>query len=139
MTPGVSAITPATSLLDDHRSSAVDGDRNFREVLAAHRGETPGDQAVMENDRAASAREAAAAFVGVAFIQPLLAQLRETSMAAEPFAPTAAEKRFGPMMDALLSDRLMSASKFPLIEAVAQRLSGDIGTAAARYGRAIDA
>lgn len=69
------------------------------------------------------ARTAAAQFVGMAFIQPLLAQMRESSIAEGPFAPTTAEKRFGPLMDQMLSDRITLAADFPLVDAVARQIT----------------
>jgi len=76
-------------------------------------------------DRAAReqrAREAAAQFVGSAFIQPLLAQLHESPFAAGPFAPNEAERRFAPIFDQVMSDRIAKATNFALTDAVAQRL-----------------
>ena len=69
------------------------------------------------------ARTAASQFVGMAFIQPMLAQMRESSIAEGPFAPTSAEKRFGPMMDQMMSDRITLAADFPLIDAVARQIT----------------
>jgi hypothetical protein len=70
------------------------------------------------------ARGAAARFVGMAFLEPMLASLREHSMAAGPFAPTSAERRFGPMLDGLLADRIAEATNFPITDAVARRING---------------
>jgi len=75
-----------------------------------------------ETGRRDEARDAAAQFVGMALIQSILANLRETSMSEGPFAPTAVEHRFGPLMDQMLSDRISRASNFPLIDSVADRL-----------------
>lgn len=72
--------------------------------------------------RAEQARAVASQFVATAFIQPLLAELRESSRAADPFGPTDAEKRFGPMLDAMVSDRISEAARFPLTDIIAQRL-----------------
>ena len=44
------------------------------------------------------------------------------SQAADPFGPTDAEKRFGPMLDAMISDRIAEAASFPLTDIITQRL-----------------
>jgi len=75
--------------------------------------------------REEGARAAAARFVGMAFLEPMLASLREHSMAAGPFAPTSAERRFGPILDGLLADRIAEATNFPITEAVARRITGE--------------
>lgn len=89
-----------------------------------------------EADSAASveerARDAATRFVGTAFIQPMLAQLRESPFATGPFAPTDVEKRFGPMHDAMISDRLAQATNFPLADAVADHLLRTLGNHASQ-------
>lgn len=68
------------------------------------------------------AHRAAESFVSLAFVQPILKQLRESSWAAEPFAPGAAEKQFGPLLDAEFSERITRAGNFPLVDRVAQDL-----------------
>ena len=84
------------------------------------------EQSTFENqartDRQDAAYEAAAQFVGMAFIQPMLAQMRDSTFATERFGPTAADDQFGPMLDAQLSDRITSASNFPLVDMVAEKL-----------------
>ncbi len=68
------------------------------------------------------ARSAAEQFVSVTFVQPLLKQLRETSNAAPPFAPSQAEKQFQSLADQALTDRIVSASDWPLVN----RLTSDL-------------
>ncbi len=65
-------------------------------------------------------REAAEQLVAVTFIQPILRAARESNNAAPPFAPTAIEKQFGPLMDATLSDSMMRASRWPLVDRIEQ-------------------
>lgn len=69
-----------------------------------------------------SARRAAEDFVAMAFVQPLLAQLREGNNAAPPFAPGPAEKQFGEIMDQVLSRQIVRASSFGLVD----RLEADL-------------
>ena len=70
----------------------------------------------------ADARTAATQFVATAFVMPVLEMLRESPFAAEPFAPNAAQKRFGPMLDWQIADRVTGAANFPLVDSIVQRL-----------------
>ena len=63
-------------------------------------------------------REAAEQLVAVTFIQPILRAARESNNAAPPFAPTAIEKQFGPLMDATLSDSIMRSSRWALVDRI---------------------
>lgn len=87
----------------------------FENVLSIFQGEAGADAEQR-------ARGAAEEFVSVALIQPILASLRETNGAAEPFAPGDAERRFGPLWDAEIAQRISKAEQFPLVDAVARRL-----------------
>lgn len=83
-------------------------------------------------DREARAREAAEQLVATAFVRPVLASLRGSEGAAEPFAPTTAEKQFGAIQDQRLADELVRAARFPLVDRLARDLlrSGGGATAA---------
>jgi Rod binding domain-containing protein len=70
----------------------------------------------------ARAREVAEQYVSIALVQPLLKQLRETSNAAPPFAPTQAEKQFRALTDADLAQRIVKAKQFPLVDRLAHDL-----------------
>ncbi len=67
------------------------------------------------------AREAAEDFVSVAFVQPVLKQLRESDRSAAPFNQGPAEKQFRSMMDAAMAKQMVRASNFPLVERVAEQ------------------
>jgi Rod binding domain-containing protein len=73
------------------------------------------------------ARDAAEQLVAISFIQPVLSSLRESNMAADPFGPGDAERRFGPMWDAAIAQRVVKARGFGLVDAVARsvRREGD--------------
>ena len=88
--------------------------RDFAAVIARDQG---------AHAHAAPARQAAEDFVAMAFVQPLLAQLRETNDAAEPFAPGPAERQFGEIMDQVLSRQIVRASNFPLVDRIEQDLA----------------
>jgi len=82
----------------------------------------------------ADARKAAEEFVSIAFVEPILRSLRESNQAAEPFAPTAAEKSFGPLLDAEISKQIVSRERYGLVDAVARQLlsAGKAGEVASK-------
>jgi len=92
-----------------------------------------GDRLAAAGSPGASAREAAEEFVAMALVQPILAQLRETNAAAEPFAPGPVEKAFGPLMDAAAARRITSASGWGLVDRIESSLAG--GSAALKEAR----
>ncbi len=94
---------------------AAPGTQHFSVALAAARA---------GKSQAARAEEAAASFVAVAFIEPVLASMSKSTFAEAPFAPGDAERRFQPMLHSLLADRIAHAARFPLTDAVAERLMG---------------
>ncbi len=67
-------------------------------------------------------RDVAEQYVSIALVQPMLKQLRETSNAAPPFAPTQAEKQFRALTDADLAQRIVHAKHFPLVDRLARDL-----------------
>jgi Rod binding domain-containing protein len=87
--------------------------RDFSAVIA--RDNTP-------SSAKGSARRAAEDFVAMAFVEPLLAELREGNNAAPPFAPGPGEKQFGEIMDQVLSRQIVRASGFGLVD----RLEADL-------------
>jgi Rod binding domain-containing protein len=110
-------LLSATSLREDELRDAdrvSTSQRVFSQVLARadDRALTPQQQA----------RSAAEQFVSIAMVQPLLSQLRQTNQAAPPFAPSNAEKQFQSLFDAQVAERITSAKKFPLVDAVAEQL-----------------
>lgn len=81
-----------------------------------------------EKDRDREAlRESAGQLVSSAFIVPVLNALRESPFLEEPFAPTFAEKRFAPLLDQQIADRIVSAANFPLVDVIVDRLLGTAG------------
>jgi len=58
----------------------------------------------------------------VAFIEPLLKKLRETSNAAPPFAPGPAEKQFRGIADAQVARQIAQSWRFGLVDSLARRL-----------------
>lgn len=70
------------------------------------------------------ARKAATSFVASALLMPILGTLHESPFELKPpFAPGVAEKRFAPMLDQHLSDRIAKASKFGLVDAIVKRFA----------------
>jgi len=72
-------------------------------------------------------REAAEELVATAFIKPLLSQMRETSQATGPFAPTNVEKQFAPMLDSIIAQQIVRSGRFGLVDAVARQMQGAQG------------
>lgn len=96
-------------------SRLSDAQETFSRVLNKARGRG-------ESDRAQAARDAAVELVAITLVQPVLAQLRETNNAAAPFGPTPAERQFGTLQDARVAQDIVRASKFPLVDQLAQRM-----------------
>ena len=103
----------------------VDRQRSFMSATArGHRNH--------DADPSVEARRTAASFVASALIAPVLAQLRENSQAAPPFAPTRGEQQFRELADADLAQRIALSRGFGLVDRLAQDLleaSGERGDA----------
>ena len=70
-------------------------------------------------------RTAALQLVASALIEPVLASLHESPFLEGPFAPGDAERRFAPMFDQHLADRITGAANFPLIDLIAARYGSE--------------
>lgn len=93
----------------------IDRQRDFSAVLS-RRFDRPGQAADPEGEALDAARQ----LVSITLVQPLLAQLRATSTAAPPFAPTPAERQFRAMSDAHLAQEIVKAARFPLVDRLAR-------------------
>ena len=69
-------------------------------------------------------RRAAAQLVASTFIMPILQSMHDSPFLKPPFAPGFAEKRFQPLLDQQVADRLTSAARFPLIDIIVDWLMG---------------
>jgi hypothetical protein len=105
----LTATPPAAGPLPVHRAAEP-----FSHVL--RRATRDGDRAV--------AREAAAKLVSSTFIMPVLEALRDSPFLEPPFAPTVVEKRFQPLLDQRIADRITTAANFPLVDVIVDRLLG---------------
>lgn len=110
-------INMASSImpLADSRANAVvglsTGEALYRDLHAA-----------ATESSADKARNAATSFVASALLMPILGTLHESPFELKPpFAPGVAEKRFAPMLDQHLSDRIAKASNFDLVDAIVKR------------------
>lgn len=133
------ALPLSTTLsIDRHgsRPAALTGDDQsaFASVMSKQSGMNENETNDATAARKAEARQAANQLVSSAFLIPILSKLRETSMAEGPFAPGAAEKRFGPMLDQHLADRIIEASNFDIVDAIAERY-GNHGNHDSRIAR----
>jgi Rod binding domain-containing protein len=90
-------------------------------------------------DTEATVREAATKLVSSALVMPILASLREGSLREGPFAPGMAERRFGPLLDQHIADRVVSGSSFPLVDAIVAKFQPSIDAAAPSRGEALHA
>lgn len=75
-------------------------------------------------------REAAEQFVSSAFLVPILNSLQESPFGEGPFAPGIGEKRFAPLLNTHLADRVTSAAGFGLVESIMERLAPTSAAAA---------
>jgi Rod binding domain-containing protein len=62
--------------------------------------------------------------VASTFIMPVLAELREGSFLAGPFARGFAERQFQPLLDQQIADSVTRGANFPLVESIVERLMG---------------
>lgn len=135
MSVGVGAIgEPASVRLAALRADTKpSGGGDFgRALAAASEGREASWQRQLEEQRAAledpervaRAQKGAEQLVAATFIIPILQQLRDTNMAAEPFGPGMYEKRLGPMLDAQIADRIVSAQRLPIVDAIRDNMLG---------------
>ena len=61
--------------------------------------------------------------VSSSLVLPTLATLRESTMSTGPFAPGAAERRFGPLLDQHIADQVTQGANFPLVRAIVNKLA----------------
>jgi Rod binding domain-containing protein len=115
----VGAVSTDSLTLTPPIPVATGADQRFAHLLGAQ--SSGGRASEMSED---SATEAARDLVAMTLVQPVLASLRDSSMAAEPFKPGIAERRFGPLLDAEIARQLVTARGFGLVEAVARNLRG---------------
>ncbi len=108
---GVKPAFDRPPAVDDH------GARPFAQLL---------QQATGRQTRREMAREAATQLVAAALIMPVLESLRDSPMLRPPFAPGVAEKRFAPLLDQQIADRIAGASNFSLVDQIVDRLLGPI-------------
>lgn len=104
-----SAFMPPSSI--ERTGGGTDAARSFANRLRAH-ADTPEGKA----------RASAEQLVSVALLEPTLKMLRESNNAAAPFAPGEAEKAFGPLLDQAISERVVRASGFGIVDRLASDL-----------------
>lgn len=120
------------SLTGVSASPLLDAQRGFAESLASHTGihsRTPEAARANRPTTEEQARQAAQEMVALSFVQPMLAEMRESEDAAGLFAPSPAEKQFRAMQDRLLAKEIVEASRFPLVDRMARDLLRGQGAA----------
>ena len=73
-------------------------------------------------DQVEQARQAAQQMVASTFIMPVLAKMRQSPFLVGPFAPGDTERRFGPLMDQHVADRIAAGDSFPLVDRITEHL-----------------
>lgn len=96
--------------------------RSFEQALGRAQGRVQSPDAIPATAKQTQARAAAEELVARALVQPILAKLRESRDAAEPFGPNEVERAFGSISDAQFADRLTKSSNWRLVDSVAQRI-----------------
>ncbi|MFG0305997.1 MAG: hypothetical protein ACF8Q5_07250 [Phycisphaerales bacterium JB040] len=96
-------------------SRSLEAQKSFEDVLGVARG---ADRIGGEG----RAREAAEQLVARALLEPLLARARESGWAAEPFAPTRAEKQFRSLTDAAVAEEVVRRGNFEIVARIADTL-----------------
>lgn len=67
-------------------------------------------------------RELAVQLVSTAFVQPALESVRDSGFRSERFAAGDAERRFGPLLDQHIADRVTGASEFPIVDRLTEHV-----------------
>lgn len=76
-------------------------------------------------DNHAALADAASQLVSSAFVVPVLSSLHDSPFKLKegPFAAGTAEKRFAPLLDQQLADRITKAANFPLVRSIIDRFT----------------
>lgn len=117
---GSSPAGLSRGLTDDARR--IENQDLFRSALAKAGGER-------EQTPEQRARTGAEQLVAQALVNPMLKQMRQSSQAAPPFAPSQAEKSFRGLMDAELSQRMVRSGNWALVDRLAQDMLRKVPTA----------
>ena len=64
-------------------------------------------------------------------VKPVFAELRNGNMAADMFKPGIAEKRFRPLLDGMLADRVVASRDLPVVGVIADRFERALAPRAA--------
>lgn len=103
-------------------ASRLQSQRSFEQALGRTQGRAQGSDTTASTSKQDEARAAAEELVARALVQPIMAKLRESRDAAEPFGPNEVERAFGSISDAQFADRLTKSGNWSLVDAVAKRI-----------------
>ncbi len=129
----ISPTTPITGNPWERGISARDESRlNDRRIFSSVLSRAKQDAPI---DPEQAATEGAENLISVALVQPILAKMRESSFAVEPFKQTSGQKSFNGMMDNALALKMVRSGNWPLVDKVKERVlskskAGEVGTAA---------
>lgn len=114
-TTSLSSLLSTPTRLDESRAYARADSTRRADDFSALLGRTISPPDATPEERA---RKAAEQIVAVALVQPILKQLRESSQAAPPFAPTQGEKQFQSLMDAQVAQQVVGSKRFALVDRI---------------------
>jgi Rod binding domain-containing protein len=69
-----------------------------------------------------NARDAAMKLVSSSLVLPILSSIREGAFLEEPFKPGVMERRFGPLLDQAVADRITQSSGFDLVDSIVNQI-----------------
>lgn len=119
-------------VLASSRPAQPRASRGFDDLL--QRLQTPASEDERDETESKSVRQAMMKLVASALVLPALATLRDSPFREGAFAPGTAERRFGPLLDQAVADRVVAGANFPLIDVMVKRASELPGIDAAAAG-----
>jgi len=130
----------STSTIDLLARPSLNDPRKVNKHTDPLRAANPGplSQADKTKEGAEQARQAAEGLVSTSFVEPILKQARESNHAPPPFGPSRTEKQFGALLDTRLSDELVRAANFPLVERITAQLQRNMPDADAGDQHRVD-
>lgn len=123
LTPDISrtqSISPAAWELSSRDQQRNDERNTFAATFNRAKSDTP-------KTPQQEAREAAEGLVSMAFLQPILKQMRESNNTAAPFGPGKGEQSMRTMLDQAWSDNIVKNGNWSLVNRVEQRMLDRLG------------
>ena len=111
------------------QAAGVAGVPGFTESLAAAQvdDEDEADGVADAERERARVREASEQLVATAFIMPMLAKMRDSTLGGDMFHGGPAEDMFNQQLDTLMSEEIVRGSNLPIVDAVEKFVSARAG------------